>query len=436
MPAENDWVLYAPYSDKSLIRNALTFDLANKMGQYASRTRFCELFLNGEYLGVYILLEKIKRDKNRVDISKLNPDEISGDDLTGGYILKIDKTEGAELDGWISPYAPPTAPDNSIFIQYHYPKPSDIVPEQKEYIRNYITAFEDMLASENFSDPLTGYSAWIDVPSFVDFLLINEISRNVDGYRLSSYFYKDKNSDDNKIYMGPVWDFNLAFGNADYYDGSMIAGLFIDYLLPQVDGFHIPFWWLQLMSDPKFAQKTIERWQELRESIFHPDTLEANIDGLVTILDEAQQRNFQRWPILNEYVWPNNFVGGSYAEEINYLKNWIAQRSNWLDSYFADISTGIKNEKEIINNSFKIIGIKPNPFNSLAILEFQLNQPGNIHVDLYDNSGRFLKNIFTGFKRINTHTLKISMNDFSSGLYFVRVRSGSTAISKKLIYLK
>ena len=137
MPEENDWILHAPYSDKSLIRNFLAYELARDMGRYSSRTRFCELMINGDYKGLYIFMEKIKRDNNRVDISKLEPDETTGDDLTGGYILKVDKWDGDNNDGW---WSDPSLPEyEGVWYQYHYPKPEDIVEEQRNYIINYIT---------------------------------------------------------------------------------------------------------------------------------------------------------------------------------------------------------------------------------------------------------------------------------------------------------
>ena len=210
MPEENDWVLHAPYQDKSLMRNVLAYHLSNKMGRYASRTRFCELHINGDYKGVYVLMEKIKRDDNRIDISKLNPEEISGDDLTGGYILKFDwPWTGDNLGGFESE-------NDGMIYNYHYPKPSDIVPEQEEYIINYIHDFEAIMLDQNYADYETGYPSTLDISSFVDFILLQELPKNVDAYRLSTYLYKDKESINNKLHAGPIWDINHGFGNCDY----------------------------------------------------------------------------------------------------------------------------------------------------------------------------------------------------------------------------
>jgi subtilisin-like proprotein convertase family protein len=189
MPEENDWVLYAPYNDKSLMRNALIYRLSNEMGRYASRTRFCEVLLNGAYQGIYILMEKIKVDSARVAIANLKTTDVSGDELTGGYILKIDKFDGEQVSYFTSPYPPcsDTSVWQEIYFQYHSPQPEDIVWQQKNYIKAYVDTFEDALAGAAFADPLNGYRQYADEYSFIDFSLMNEISRNVDGYRWSTF---------------------------------------------------------------------------------------------------------------------------------------------------------------------------------------------------------------------------------------------------------
>ena len=188
MPEENDWILYASYYDRSFLRNVLTFKLANEMGWYASRTKYCELVLNGEYKGIYVLMEKIKRDKNRVNISKLNPDEISGDDVTGGYIIKVDK------EGWKpgidSEYPPYSGATQTIRYQFHYPDADEIVEEQVNYLSGFLGTFEYVLAGNNYADNISGYPRYLNVESFADYYILNEFSKNVDGYRLSAYLYK------------------------------------------------------------------------------------------------------------------------------------------------------------------------------------------------------------------------------------------------------
>ncbi len=182
-PEEEDWILYAPFSDKSLLRNVLIYDLSRDMNQYASRTKFVELNLNGSYQGVYVFMEKLKRDKERIDISKLNEDENTGEDLTGGYIVKIDKNDKDGFNtqnSFVSQFGSSLQlPSSEIRFLYEYPKPDALTVQQRDYITTYVNDFEAALASEGFTDPVDGYAPYIDLDSFVDFFLLNELANNV-----------------------------------------------------------------------------------------------------------------------------------------------------------------------------------------------------------------------------------------------------------------
>ena len=334
MPEENDWILHGPYSDKSLIRNVLIYKIAAEMGWYASRVKFCEVVLNDDYRGVYVLMEKIKRDGSRVDIEKLDPDETGDDDITGGYIIKVDKIEGDETDGWYSTFPPLPGSWQSIYYQFHYPDEDDINPFQRGYIQDYIYQFESTMDGADIADPETGYPAYLDVPSAIDFMILNELSKNVDGYRLSSFLYKDAEEDGGAMVTGPIWDFNLAFGNADYCDGSTIEGWELDFPCSD-DGFQNPFWWRKLFEDPLFQDALSSRWSELRSGLLSHASITSLVDSLTNHLGEAIDRNFDRWPVLNEYIWPNNYVGGNYENEIDYLLNWSSDRFLWMDSQLS-----------------------------------------------------------------------------------------------------
>jgi len=331
LPEENDWILHAPYSDKSLMRNVLTYKWAREMGHYSSRTVYCELLLNGDYRGVYVLMEKIKRDDNRVDIAEMDEDDIIGDSLTGGYIIKIDKNEGAGNDGWYSQFAPYPGAWQDIYYQYHYPKPADIQEEQKQYIQQFVYDFESVMDSEDYNDPQIGYPSIIDINSFTDFVLVNEMTKNVDGYRLSTFLYKDRDSKNPKFKAGPVWDFNIALGNVDYYDGFDPEGWMINGNYAVNDDFVIPFWWIKLMDDPAFYQNMVLRWNVHRSHVLQNDSIFNFINHAVEWLEEPQQRNFERWPVLGEYIWPNYFIGDTYEEEVAYLTEWIEERITWMD---------------------------------------------------------------------------------------------------------
>ena len=330
-PEEEDWILYGPFSDKSLIRNVLIFQLSNAIGMYGSRTDFYELTINDKFLGTYVLMEKIKRDKNRVNISKnLN------DDISGGYIIKIDKPPD---EGYTSANSFSSKYDtrgsyvgaSDIKFLYTYPKSSEISNDQKNYIKNYLNDFEEALLSSNFQDPELGYQKYIDIDSFVDFLILNEISKNIDAYRISTFMHKDKNQ---KLKMGPIWDFNLGFGNVNYCDAELESGW--SYKFNDVcggDNWKVPFWWNRLFEDPAFVSKLKNRWSDLRTNILSDQNLQERIDKITNFLIEhnAPRRNFDKWTIIGKYVWPNNYIGNNYGEEISYLKNWLEKRVKWMD---------------------------------------------------------------------------------------------------------
>ena len=323
LPEENDWILYAPWSDKSLMRNVLIYSLSNDMGRYAPRSEFVELYLNNEYRGVYILMEKIKRDKNRVAISSLDPNSNFGDNLTGGYILKFDWAETGDNNGGFFSLI------DGMRYNYHYPKPDEISSEQESYIQSFINSYENIMNSNKYNSE-QGYSKFIDIGSFVDFIILQEISRNVDAYGLSTYIYKDKESINNMLTAGPIWDFNHGFGNCDYYKAWETDGWNISYTYEDMD--QRAFWWLKLWNDDNFKEMVKDRYKVLRKSILSTTNINTKVDQYVSELGNSVNKNFTKWPILGEYIWPNKEVFDTYQEEIIYLKSWINNRLTWMDS--------------------------------------------------------------------------------------------------------
>lgn len=336
-PAENDWILYAPYTDKSLMRNVLTFDMGHKTGNYCTRTRYCEVVINNDYKGIYVLEEKIKKDENRVDIATLKPDEIIGNDLSGGYIIKVDKLDpdfSFGPDGWLSVPNPKYPNAMDIIFQYYYPDPDDIVSQQRNYIRDYVSEAEAALISTGFASPFHGYHKYFDAPSFVDFMLLSEISKEVDKYRYSTYFYKEKDSDGGKLFAGPAWDFNLGYGNVDYWSPGVDYTGWI-YTDVQSHEWSIMYWWKRLMEDPYFRDLAKTRYLSLRQNVLTDGAIVSVIDSIISLTTGARIRNFERWPILGEYVWPNyNWYGNDYQDEVNYFKNFLFSRLHWMDTHF------------------------------------------------------------------------------------------------------
>ncbi len=410
MPPENDWILYAPYNDKSLMRNALTYSLARDMGRYASRARFCEVIINGEYKGVYTFFERIKRDNNRVAIAGLTPADTSGPALTGGYICSLDWVDN---DGWTSNYPPdPTNPSsNTIFYQYIYPKDDEILDVQKTYIQQYVDSFETALVSTNFADPLTGWRNYGDEGSFIDYFIMNELSKNVDGYRLSTFFYKEKISDGGKINMGPLWDFNLAWHNANYCNNQNYGGW--AYLITNYCQWDFPFWWRRLNEDSTFQNNVRCRWDDLRTNILDTTYMFNYVDSIALLVDESQQRHYYIYPVLGIYLWPNpNPIAQTYTQEITYLKNWIRQRVIFMDANLPGscISTALaENYNDLQLNVF------PNP--SENHIRISWNNADNATIRICDAVGK----IVVAEQKERSGTLMLDISSLSSGIYFVQL---------------
>ena len=430
MPEENDWVLYAPWQDKTMIRNVLVYQLSNDIGRYASKTRFVELYLNGDYEGVYILMEKIKRDGERVSISKLETDEINGDDVTGGYILKFDwYYTGDNIGGFESDY-------DGMIYNYHYPKPSDIVPEQEEYIQNYINEFENIMLSNTYSNDSTGYPSVINVESFVDFILLQELAKNVDAYRLSTYIYKDKESVDNKLTAGPIWDFNHGFGNCDYGETWEVDNWLLEYN-PE-GGDQMAFWWELLWQDENFRLKASQRYSELRSTIFSEEHINSIIDSSFNHLGEAVERNFARWPILGSYVWPNYYVFDTYEQEIEYLKSWTEDRLNWMDNEILLLNTEQRFQTDL---EYNLVRTFPNPFNPAVNFKFDIIKPSNVLLNIYNISGKKVIGIKESFRHPGNYQIswdaKNEMGRYvPTGAYFYKFTSNNSNQTGKIMYLK
>ena len=415
MPTESDWILLANYFDKSLMNNTLSFHLARAMGNYAPRQRNVEVVLNGEYMGVYALVEQIKRDANRVNIAKLTPDETIGDDLTGGYILRVDWFNGW-ANGFVSPYPPAvSSAGQQTYYEYRYPKPENIAPEQKAYIQAYVDSFETAMVGPDFADPFLGFRAYADEASFVDLFLLNELSRNVDGYRLSSYLYKDKNSNGGKLHAGPPWDYDIAWGNANYCDATEPSGW--DYQFGDICPEHsaqIPFWWPRLMEDSAFVDAVRCRWNELRDSVLSPAYVAAYCDSVAAQIDEAQQRNFTVWPILGTYVWPNPFpIPATYADEVQELKDFMNARWAWMDANLPGtcLSTGI-DQASIATLEAPF----PNPFANEVMFRTTTNE--EVRIRIVDPLGRTILNAGPISGRGILHRIEIP-SDLASGTYML-----------------
>jgi len=428
MPSESDWILYAPYSDKTMLRNALTYYLGGRLGRWHPRYRFCEIYLNGDYIGVYQLTEKIKRGKNRVDIAKLSASSISGNDLTGGYLFKVDKIGDVPITDYF--YSTPSISfmnARNYAFTYVYPKPEDIVTAQKNYLASKLVNFQNSLNSSSFINPLSGYAGFIDVNSFVDFEIINELTNNVDGYRYSTYFHKQKDSDGGKIIAGPVWDFDLSYGNVDYSPRNLSVTEWVYPNYGPNEGYCM-HWWARLMQDPSYVTLVKSRWKQLRDGPLHRDSIESFINNNVQLLGDAVGRNFAKWPIIGVHIWPNYFVGTTYQSEIVYLNDWISRRITWIDSQWL-VQTGIDDIEE--QNSFRLY---PNPFRDRITIDFFVSRPGDIVVELYNTSGICVHREIRKNQIAGNQEILISVVNLKRGAYILKViPSGGKTIIRKVL---
>lgn len=331
MPSESDWVLYAPYNfDRAMLRNTAFYDLFRQMGNYTARTRFVEVYANfddstldsGDYMGVYVLMENIKRDDDRVDINELTNLQTSEPEITGGYILKLDRSDGTPDANWYTDRGIPTLGDSTLV--HVEPERADLTIEQRDYIRDYVQDFEDALFGPNSTDPVLGYEAYLDVDPTIDHHIMRVFSKDPDGLRLSTYLVKDRGG---KLYYGPIWDFDRSAGPDDDGRAADPAGWY----LPDVEWFESD-WWGPLFDDPDFRQRWADRWQELRRGELSDANILATVNGQAAEIAEAQQRNFDRWT----NIAPN---GGPYADpgltgweaEVSHLANWLLARAHWID---------------------------------------------------------------------------------------------------------
>jgi len=326
MPAESDWILWAPYYfDRAGLRNAFMYNLSNQTGNYAVRTRFVEVFLNAyggnvtmaDYAGLYLFEEKIKRDNDRVDVEAMSTLDKEEPEVTGGYILRIDKED----------------PEQNLLygmaqqrLYCIYPLPDDITVEQESYISNYIIAFESQRSNP---DPLTGYQAYIETDAFIDHNMLNLLTKNADGLRISTYMYKPRNG---KLSMGPIWDFDRSIDSTDGRDDDPLGwdGRDVSYINTGSG-----YWWEALFQNADFWQQYIDRWQELRQNVLSDTNVNTTIDMMAAEIAEARVRDIAKWA---QYPRTGaNGLDGTQQGEVNYMKWWLVTRMNWIDSQLINM---------------------------------------------------------------------------------------------------
>jgi len=435
MPSENNWILTASYADKTLIRNQMTYDLSRQMGHYAPRTQNVELVIDNEYQGIYELMEKPKHDNNRIDVSTLTSIENSYPSITGGYILKIDRSD---VPGWFSLLGGNAQNNAHFYYEYDYPKDVDITIPQKNYIKYFMDTLETVINSPTFADPVHGYQKYIDVASFIDFFIINELSKNVDGYRLSTYLYKDNISKGGKLHIGPVWDYDIAWHNANYANASDPTGW--EYLIANND-YPIPLWWSRFLQDSNFSNNLYCRWRDLRQGILSVNYLNNYIDAVANTLNEGQGRNFTQWPVLGTYVWPNPQpqFNASYTAEVNDLKNWIGNRIAWMDANINGVCDVGIHDMELSENSILPF---PNPFVNELTIAYKVPEniasgvQAQVKIELLNVLGDLVQPIFEGNKSAGTYQENVVTKQLATGIYIVKLKINKHIFYQKIVKLE
>ena len=311
MPEENDWILNNLAFDQTCMRDFLSYELYELMGNYATRRRYCEVMVNGDYKGLYVFLEKIKVDKNRVNVEKMDENCNTFPDVTGGYITKADKTTGGDSVAW---HMTGNYWWADIAYIHHYPKPQLITEAQHEYIKSVFFDFDDAAAAHDES-LTTGYPAIVDIPSFIDYMLMTEYISNPDGYVHSTYFHKDRKG---KLRAGPLWDCNFALG----FEEWDIISEYDVWQFHNISNEGSRFWY-GMFNSPTYRCYLAKRWEELTQP-GHPlnvDFVANRIDEIEAEITEGMNRDQQRWHLL----W-------GHSAELAEMKNWIQLRTEWMTS--------------------------------------------------------------------------------------------------------
>ena len=363
MPTDSDWVLYASVTDRTFARNLLGHELWRSTGRYAVRWRFVELFvitntppapvvtrelagkelvpvlnamtltnpaaaalnfsnahntvaftLAGSYRGVYVLMEKLKRGRDRVDNKRLRPEHTQEPEISGGYIIKKDD-KGRGQRGLLT--------GQEFRLRYEEPAESELTSTQMKWMAKYLDDYEKALFSQSFRDPANGYRKFIEMDSFVDFHWLVEIAKNADGFLFSQYMHKDRGG---KLTMGPVWDWDNAFGNPHFQGQQTNRWRFesaaeLDYT-----------WYRRLFEDPDFLQRYMDRWSEWRTNVLATSNVLALVDRIASVPLPAQQRNALLWEREGVHASQRAQAGVSYKDEVTALKEWLTGRLAWIDS--------------------------------------------------------------------------------------------------------
>jgi hypothetical protein len=286
--------------------------------------------------------------------------------------------------------------------------------------------FETMMNSASYANMTTGYPAFINVNSFIDYFIVNELGKNVDAYRLSTYVVKESIIKGGKLSMGPVWDFDLAWHNCNY--ASNVDGWAYQV---QVNDYPSPTWWTRFMQDPNFMNQLRCRWNELRQNILSINYLHGYIDANANAINEAQERNFRQWPVIGAFIYPNpqSQVGASYWSEVTDLKNWLTNRIAWLDANMpGDCAVGIQENVSVSN-----LKIYPNPMGTSTTFSMKLAESADISLCITDIAGKEVARYLNANTPEGDSKIIVERNQMQAGIYFYQLQINSAVKSGKII---
>ena len=432
MPAQNDWVMISNFNDLSLVRNTLAHKLFREMGNYSPRNILCETFVDSAYQGIYVFCEKLKRDHNRVNIAKLTLQDNTGDSVSGGYILQQNIWDAS--NSFQSNYSPIDHPGLDVHYLYEYPAFDSITPAQKTYIASYIDSLETALYSSNFSDSAAGYRKYLDTKSFIDYFLVNELSRNNDGFKKSVFFNKNRYSKGGKFKAGPIWDFDWAW--KDLYGCSMFFnsnGSGWAYLINDCatdnnsNGYYV-----RLLQDTTFCNELRCRYNYFRLSILSTPYINNYIDSMKTLVQQAQARHFQKWPILGMSgpAPEMNAVATTYDGVMDTLKSWINRRLTWLDANMPGHCQPVHLDVKPLNTHAGL-NYFPNPSTGLIHFEGRLPDTSPLVMTVYDVTGKEIDR-----KNLPSGTINFDYRIEEKGVYYFKINNNTGMIQYgKLIIL-
>jgi hypothetical protein len=401
LPAENDWVFNGPFADKSNIRNVFAYSLGRAiMSDWQPHTKYFELIVNGEFLGLYVLIESIKRDSNRVDIKKIKSTDISGNDLTGGYIFKMDQ----------------------LGFEMVYPKTELLQPAQKKYsLACYALfgAYASAKTAVEYLDSINGFKNRINIQNYIDYTIVNEVVKSADAYQFSLFMHKDRDDVNSKLMFGPIWDFDLSCGNIHVQHANSTSGWQFN------EAPCNKMYQTGVFRDTNMVKAFRNRWFELRKTILHKDSLNKRIDSIVAYAGDALKRNYDVWPYDGKMmdIWGYQHPAKTYQEDISMMKTFLSSHIDWIDANIKTLyfkmppATGII---ETMADNENIISF-PNPFKNELKYVFNLPVNNTFTVEIYSTLGQ--KIFETTGKSSGINHNEINTQAFSNGLYYIVVSS-------------